>query len=99
MLRNLPADAGDLRDTGSVFGLGRSPGGGNGTPLQYFCGNNPMDRDWWATAHGVPKIAIIAQLVSFLTNWIISFQRAGTMVSFCIIQGFPGGSDCKESAP
>ena len=55
VLRNLPADAGDLRDAGSVFGLGRSPGGGNGTPLQYFCGNNPMDRDWWATAHGVPK--------------------------------------------
>ena len=37
VLRNLPADAGDLRDTGSDFGLGRPPGGENGTPLQYFC--------------------------------------------------------------
>ena len=56
VLRNLPADAGDLRDTGSVFGLGRSPGGGNGTPLQYSCLENFMDREaWWATVHGVTK--------------------------------------------
>ena len=56
MLRNLIADIGDLRDTGSIFGLGRSPGGGNGTSLLDFCGKNPMDRgDWWAIVHGLPK--------------------------------------------
>ena len=47
---------GDLRDTGSVPGLGRSPGGGNGNPLQYFCLGNPMDRGaWQAILHGVTK--------------------------------------------
>ena len=40
-------------DLGSVPGLGRSPGGGNGYPRQYSCLENPMDRGaWWATAHG-----------------------------------------------
>ena len=43
-------------DTGSVPGLGRSLGGGNGNPLQYSCLENPMDRGaWWATVHGVAK--------------------------------------------
>ena len=41
--------AGEVRDTGSIPGLGRSPGGGNGNPLQCFCLENPMDRGaWWA---------------------------------------------------
>ena len=43
-------------DSGSIPGLGRSPGEGNGDPLQYSCLGNPMDRGaWWATVHGVPK--------------------------------------------
>ena len=48
--------AGATGDSGSIPGLGRSPGGGNGNPLQYFCLENPMDRGaWWATVHGVAK--------------------------------------------
>ena len=48
---NLPASAGDGRDSGSIPGLGRSPGGGNGNLLQYYCLENPMDRGpWWTTA-------------------------------------------------
>ena len=47
MVKNLPADAGDIKDTGSIPGLGRSPGGGHGTPLQYSCLKNPMDRGAW----------------------------------------------------
>ena len=43
-VRNLPANAGDIRDTGSIPVLGRSPGGGHGNPLQYSCLENPMDR-------------------------------------------------------
>ena len=51
-----PANAGDLRDAGSILGLGRSPGGGHGNPLQYSCLENPMNRrSWWATVHGVTK--------------------------------------------
>ena len=46
-VKSLPANAGDIRDTGSIFGSGRSPGGGNGNPLQYSCLENPMDRGAW----------------------------------------------------
>ena len=54
MLKNPPASAGDTRNLGSVPGLGRSPGGGNGNPLQYSCLENSMDRGAWrATVHGV----------------------------------------------
>ena len=56
VVKNLPADAGDAIDLGSVPGLGRSPGGGNGTPLQYSCLENSMGRiAWWVTIHGVTK--------------------------------------------
>ena len=53
MLKNPPANAGD---TGSIPGSGRSPGEGNGNPLQNSCLENPMDRGAWrATVHGVTK--------------------------------------------
>ena len=56
MVKNPPARAGDMRDVGSIFELGRSPGGGHGNPLQYSCLESPMDRGaWWATVHGVAK--------------------------------------------
>ena len=56
VVRNPPASAGDIRDTGSILGSRQSPGGGNGNPLQYSCLENAMDRDaWWATVHGVAK--------------------------------------------
>ena len=47
MVKNLPVNAGDVRDKGSISGLGRSPGGGHGNPLQYSCLENPMDRGAW----------------------------------------------------
>ena len=54
MVKNLPASAEDARDVGSIPGLGRSPEGGHGTPLQYSCLENPMDRGaWWAIVRGV----------------------------------------------
>ena len=55
--KNLPAIAGDTRDSVSVLGLGRSPGEGNGNPLQYSCLENPMERGpWQATVHGVARV-------------------------------------------
>ena len=55
--RNTPVSAGDLRDTGSIPGLGGSRGGGHGNPLQYSCLENPMDRGaWQATVHSVPEL-------------------------------------------
>ena len=56
VVKNPPANAGDIRDVDSIPGLGRSPGGGYGNLLQYSCLENPMDRGaWWVTVHGVTK--------------------------------------------
>ena len=53
VVKNPPASVGDV---GSIPGSGRSPGEGSGTPLQYSCLENPMERGaWWATVHGVAK--------------------------------------------
>ena len=54
MVKGPPGNAGDGRDTGSIPGWGRSPGGGHGNPLQYSCWENPMDRgNWQAMVHRV----------------------------------------------
>ena len=56
VVKNLPDNAEDIRDMGSIPGSGRSPAGGHGNPLQYSCLENPMDRGAWrATVHGVTK--------------------------------------------
>ena len=56
VVKNPPATAGDIRDSGSIPVSGRSPGGVHGNPLQYFCIENPIDREaWWATVHRVAK--------------------------------------------
>ena len=53
VLKNLPVNVGDV---GSISGSGRSPGGGNGNPLQYSCLENPTDRGaWWAIVHRVVR--------------------------------------------
>ena len=60
VVKNLPASAGDL---GLNPGSGRSPGEGNGKPLQYSCLENPLSREaWWATVHGVAKESVVTRL-------------------------------------
>ena len=56
VVKNPPASEGDVKDSGSITGLGRSPGGGYGNPLQYSCLENPMDRgSWRATIHRIAE--------------------------------------------
>ena len=56
VVKNPPANEGEIKDPGFIPGLGRSPGGGQGNPLQYSCLENPMDRGAWrATDHKVTK--------------------------------------------
>ena len=56
VVKNPPPKAGGARDTGSIPGLGRYPGIGNGSPLQFFCLEDSMDRGTWqALVHGVAK--------------------------------------------
>ena len=56
VVKNPLASAGDIRNAGSIPGLGRCPGGGHGNPLQYSCLENPMDRRaWQATIHRIAR--------------------------------------------
>ena len=69
VVKNLPANAGDIRDSSSIPGLGRSPGGEHGNPLQCSCLENPMDRRaWWATGHRVVKTLIQLKQLSMHTQ-------------------------------
>ena len=57
MVKNPPANVRGIKDVGSIPGSGRSPGEGNGNPLQYSCLKNPMDRGaWQATVHGITRV-------------------------------------------
>jgi len=56
VVKNPPANAGGIRDAGSILGWGRSLGGGHGNSFQYSCLENPMNRGaWWARVHKVTK--------------------------------------------
>ena len=56
VVKNLPANAGDIKDVGSIPGSGRSSGEGNDYTLQYSCLENPIGRGaWWAIVHGVAE--------------------------------------------
>ena len=56
VVKNPPVNAGDVRNSGSIPGLRRSPGEGNGNPLQYSCPENPVDKGTWrGTIHGVAE--------------------------------------------
>ena len=57
MVKNLPPNAGDIRDMGLIPGSERSPGGGHDNPLQYSCLENHRDREaWWAIVPGVARV-------------------------------------------
>ena len=65
MVKNPPANAGDVRNTGLIPGSGTSPGGGHGSPLQYSCLENPTDRGpQWSTLHRVTKESDMTEVTS-----------------------------------
>ena len=70
MVKNLPANTGDVRDVGSVLGLGGSPGEGNDYPLQYSCLENSMDRGaLWATVQRVENSWTQLKQLSMCALW------------------------------
>ena len=76
VVKNLPANAGDIRDVGSIPRLGRFAGEGHSNPLQYSCLKYPMDRRaWWAIVHRVTQSRTQLKQLStaqpFLTSYII----------------------------
>ena len=91
VVKNPPASAGDIEDSGLIPRSGRCPGGGSGSPLQYFCWWNPMDRGcWWATVRGVTESDTtehtrqLTQLKYWLLNLIYDWhhERGCNMFNF-----------------
>ena len=73
VVKNLPANAGDIRDMDSTPGLGRSPGGGHGNPLQCSCLEKPMNKGaWWA------QNAAITKKTKYLT-WVEGWEKHGIL--------------------
>ena len=74
VVKTLPANAGDIRDTGSTPGSGSSPGERHGNPLQYSCLENPMDRGaWWVTVQRVAKSwTLLKWLSTHNSDWSTS---------------------------
>ena len=88
VVKKLSANAGDVRVTGSIPGLGRSPRGGHGNPLQYSCLENAMDRGaWLATIHQVTR-SMLSTHASFRNTGLNPLNQnswAGTLMSACLI--------------
>ena len=107
VVKNPPANAGDIRNTGLTLGSGRSPGGGHGHPLQYSCLENPMDREaWQATVHWVGKsptgLKQLSTHTASLLGKIYSLNFAGMNSNCaykCLISAIRKGSASEMVAP
>jgi len=87
VVKNPPANTGDA---GLISGLGRCPGEGNGSPLQYSCLENPMDRGaWWVTVHGVTKESNMHQQEGSLPLSQQGYTRYCAKLLRCIIKCSP----------
>ena len=84
VVKNPPADAGDIRDPSSIPGLGRSLGEGHGDPFQYSCLENPMNKGAWrATAHRVAqshtRLKRLSTLCGRRRGWDVSREQHRNM--------------------
>ena len=95
MVKNPPANAGDIRGVGSIPGSGRSPGGRNGNPLQYSSLENPVDRGaWQATAHGVAKSRTRLKRLGKQSHLWITPGRQLSLAGFSLFS--PGAVKCSS---
>ena len=95
VVKNLLANAGDVRDVGSSPGWGRTPGGGHGDPLQYPCQENPTDREaWWSVVHRVEESDTAEETwhtpMQRITPKLSSFKQWSFKQSFNISHCFCG---------
>ena len=100
VIKDLPANAGDIRDTGSIPGSGRSPGEGYGNSLQYSCPENSMDREVWrATVHWVTKSrTLVCMHLNAQKFYSLLYQLYCTVPgsSPSRIQGNPQDEQCQQ---
>ena len=93
LVKCLPANAGNVRDLGFIPGLGRSPGGGNGNPLQYSCLENAIDRGpWWAVVHRVTKSRLHTHIILicfFLCFGFYIFDHTMYFIPFGFFSTYP----------
>ena len=94
MVKNLPANAGDIRDACLILGLRRFPGGGHGNPLQYSCLENPMDRKArWVTVHRVAKESDTTERIHFHFSLSCIGERNGNPLQCsCLANPRDGGA-------
>ena len=82
VVKNLPANAGDVRDVSSIPVVGRCPGRRHGNPLQHSCLENPMDRGaWWTRVHGIIKsqfssVQLLSRVQLFAAPWTAARQAS-----------------------
>ena len=83
-------------DTESLSGLGRSPGEGNGNPLQYSCLENFMDSEWWATVHKAAKSWTQLSNFTFFLSFFLSFMCISivSLPSGPVVRNPPAGDTC-----
>ena len=80
VVKNLPTNVADIRDVGSIPGLGRDSGGRHGNPLQYSCLENTKDRViWWTTVHRVAEIQIRLKQWIFIHSTIICLVNSSCL--------------------
>ena len=90
VVKKLPASAEDL---GSIPGLGRSPGGGRGNPLQYSCLENFVNRGaWWATVHGITELDTTEQLHFHFSLSCIGEENGTPLQCSCLENPRDGGA-------
>ena len=98
--KKLPANAGDIRDVGSLPEWGRSPGGGHGKPLQFSCLENPMDRGaWWVTVHGVTKSWIQLKWLSTQAGKYVLYNFPYTFIYSSYVISYIGLETSLTTAP
>ena len=88
VVKNLPANAEDITDTGSIPGLGRCPGRGDGIPFQCSCLENPMDRGVPCKPHGLTVHGVAESNTTEVTEHIQRTRRKGPFL-FCSLLDFP----------
>ena len=77
MVKNPSVNSGDIKNAGSIPGLGKTPGGGHGNPLQYCCLENPMERGaWWAIVHRVAKSRAQLRRQLCIALWKVNHSTA-----------------------